>query len=83
MSAIKCMLLIAIMITIIIAIVNYNSEGFRSPEKKSMLATMLVDKGQPMYETFKKNGLDGVEYYDAKQLWNKQDYTLHSLESIL
>ena len=60
-----CMLLIAIII--IIAMCKYNSEGFRSSKEKSKLATILITKGKPIYETFKKNGLDGIEYYDAKQ----------------
>ena len=83
MSCIKYACTIVITILIVIIMTRTCNEGFRSSQEKKKIAKELVVKGQPKYETFRKKGLDGVEYYDAKQLWNQDKYNFNHIEGIL
>jgi hypothetical protein len=83
MGGISCACLL-ILILVIVAVARCSStDGFRSAAQKNTIARSLVSDGEPRYETFKKRGLDGVEYYDAKQLWNKRRYDVKNIVEIL
>lgn len=58
-------------------------EGFRSPSEKTRLARMVRNGGAPNRQKFRKMGLGGHEYYDAKQLWRHQSFTVPDIEKIL
>jgi uncharacterized protein YggT (Ycf19 family) len=75
--------IIVIFIIMIMILRSMCNDGFRSYQEKKNIARKLVTIGEPVYKVFKKNNLDGVEYYDAKQLWNKNEYNVDNIESML
>ena len=80
-SAMLCGFLIVILIVMLSSYLCV--DGFRSSKEKNTIAQRLVKTGQPVYERFKSMGLDGVEYYDAKQLWRKNKYDVKNIREIL
>lgn len=76
-----CSFLIVILLITIIS--HTCTEGFRTNANKIILSERIVRKGKPVYSNFKNMGLDGVEYYDAKQLWNNKKYDITNLKNIL
>jgi ammonia channel protein AmtB len=83
MICIKLVCAVIIIIIIIILLPLTCNDGFRSSQEKKKIARELIVKGEPKYEMFRKKGLDGVEYYDAKQLWNSNSYSSNTIEGIL
>ena len=59
------------------------ADGFRSKEEKQETAASMLAMGVPTYKGLKMLGLDGAEYYDARQLWNRNKYTRRNIESML
>jgi hypothetical protein len=82
MTRVKCLFVVVIIILIIVIIIPYD-DGFRSHQEKRRIASELIADGQPTFEAFRKKGLDGVEYYDSKQLWNRRKYNMRNVTSIL
>lgn len=61
-----------------------SSDGFRSDSEKLSLASQIVKNTEPNRDQFRALGLDGVEYYDAKQLWNTPNkFTVKNVAKIL
>jgi hypothetical protein len=80
MAALCGFLIVILLITIVMSTCT---DGFRSPSQKINMSHAIVNKGEPVYSQFKNMGLDGVEYYDAKQLWNKKKYNVKHIRKIL
>jgi hypothetical protein len=60
-----------------------SDEGFRTREESVALARTIVGGGKPNREKFRKMGLDGVEYYDAQQLFINKQYDVSSVSMAL
>jgi hypothetical protein len=58
-------------------------DGFRNAEQKKDIAERLVAAGRPNRDAFRAGELDGVEYYDAKQLWQNNKYSSEHIQGIL
>jgi hypothetical protein len=79
-------ILYAIIIAIILIIFIYFTsgfDGFRSPTEKHNLAKLLATSGEPEFTKMKRLGLDGAEYYEARQLWRKNKYSPREIEGVL
>lgn len=76
---------IGLLILCVAFLLFYNRhEGFRSQEEKNILADRLVAPlVKPEYEAMKATGLDGAEFYEVRQLWNKQKYTKENIAKAL
>lgn len=73
-----------LIVVLLITIVSCTcTDGFRSKVQKIKLSERVVKKGKPSHSTFKNMGLDGVEYYDAKQLWKQNKYDVQNVSRIL
>jgi uncharacterized membrane protein len=89
MSILKCVYYITIFIVIIVFFTynickKYNdNDGFRNKEQKIKIAKKIIDSGKPDRDAFRSNSLDGVEYYDAKQLWRHNKFDIEHVQKIL
>ena len=73
-----CLSLIAI-----ILIMLFGGEGFRSPKEKEFLANQIILGGEPKMDKFRSLGVGGVEYYEAKKLWNRNQFNKTNVGNIL
>ncbi len=74
----------AIVVIILLIVASaMRTDGFRSPEQKQAVAKQLVAAGEPRFESLRNLGLDGAEYYGARQLWHKNKYTPANLAKVL
>lgn len=83
MSCVRCLCLAIIILLVMCTIHCITDDGFRSDREKMDIARDIIKHGKPQYSTFKRNGLDGVEYYDAKQLWKRDKYNVNNIVDIL
>ena len=58
-------------------------DGFRTESEKSVIVEGLQKMGEPLRESVRKLGLDGVEYYTVKQLWRSGKYSDKNIKAII
>ncbi len=92
MKDLECVIYISLLVIFIILLLKVsceerynknNYDGFRTKMQKKEIAGTLITHGKPDRSTFRSLLLDGTEYYDAKQLWIKNNYTTENLQNIL
>jgi hypothetical protein len=77
---------IALLILGVAFLIFWNhKEGFRSQSEKTAIASKLTSQAgsRPEFEAMKSIGLDGAEFYEVRQLWNKNKFTRENIEKVL
>jgi hypothetical protein len=60
------------------------AEGFRSSDEKLNVAgKLLAMTVKPGYDSARRLGLDGAEFYQVRQLWNKNKFTAGNIAGVL